>query len=233
MIGNRKTFNNNPSHLAALVLQSLAQSLLNIACIMGPPPSNIQKRRRKASSYAIPLRAIGQALEALPVEAFNLEIEGDDYLVRGWSKALVWDRLASQAGPNRDVPVVVEGLPNPLPLQEEFSGVQPSSAEMELRYSPEDVERLDEEGQERRNDPDEMPNGRSMSELLRAAGDYVDQRDARLMGISWRGQSISIVYETEEGRRELDVFSLSSMYDCWLHMCLRREAAASQVAARA
>lgn len=200
---------------------------------MGSPRSKIQKRRRQPSNYAIPLRAIGQGLEALQVGAFNLEIEGDDYLVRGWPKALMWDGLPSQAGANSDVPAAVEDLSDPLPPREEFSGVQRSSAEMELRYTPEDVEQLEREGQERRNNPHEMPDGHSMAELLRATGDYVEQRDARLLGISWRGQSISIVYETAEGRRELDVFSLSSMYDYWQLMCLRREAAAFQLAARA
>jgi hypothetical protein len=145
----------------------------------------------------------------------------------------MWDGVPLQAGSNSHVPLAVEDLSNPLPPQEEFSGVQPSSAEMKLRYTPEDVEQLEREGQERRSNPHEMPDGHSMAELLRAAGDYIDQRDARLLGISWRGQSISIVYETVEGRRELDVFSLSSMYDYWQVMCLRREAAAFQMAARA
>jgi hypothetical protein len=200
---------------------------------MGSLPSKIQKRRRKPPSYAIPLRAIGQGLETLQVGAFNLEIDGDDYLVRGWPKALMWDGLSSKAGPNSDVPVAVEDFSGPPPPREEFSGVQPSSAEMELRFTPGDIEQLEREGQERRSNPHETPDGHSMPELLRATGDYVEQRDARLLGISWRGQSISIVYETAEGRRELDVFSLSSMYDYWQLMCLRREAAAFQLAARA
>lgn len=200
---------------------------------MGSPPSNIQKRCRKASSYAIPLRAIGQALEALQVEAFNLEREGDDYLVRSWPKAILWEGLPSQAGPNDDVPAVGGSLSNSLPPREEFSGVRTSSAEMNLRYTPKDIEQLEREGQEKRSNPNKLPDGHSMSELLRAAGDYVEQREACLLGISWRGQSISIVYETAEGRRELDVFSLSSMYDYWQLLCLRREAAASQLAARA
>lgn len=149
---------------------------------MDSHPSNLPKVQEKTTTFALPLRAIGQALEALHIEAFDMEKEGDDYIVRCKSK----------------------------------------DSAFELRYTPEDVDRLEREGQARRHNPNGMADGHSMAELLRAAGDYVDWKDGRLLGISWQVQSVSIVYETVQGRRKLDVLTIPSMYDFWLAMFLRR-----------
>ena len=131
------------------------------------------------SDYARSLRAIGQALEVLHVEAFQMESRGDDYLVLG--------------------------------------GVT-----LQLRYTSEEIDRLEREGQARRRDPNGMPDGRSMSQLMRAVGAYLNHKGARLLRIFWLDQSVSLAYETAQGRQELDVRSLSSMYKFWVRMCGNR-----------
>lgn len=102
------------------------------------------------------------------------------------------------------------------------SGTEPHPTGFELRYTSEELKRLDQEARQRRREGYGIPNGHKMSELLRAAGDYVDQKKAKLLGISWQEQSIDIVYETAEGHRKLEVFNFPNMYDFWLLMQLRR-----------
>jgi hypothetical protein len=66
-----------------------------------------------------------------------------------------------------------------------------------------------------------------MSQLLRAAGGYVDQKGARFKALSWRDESVALVYETIQGRREFDAFKLDSMYEFWVRMSIRNTATAS------
>lgn len=190
--------------------------------------SNFPKVQENTATYALPLRAIGQALELMHIEAFELEKEGNDYVMRGRTKVLPWERLLPQDLSNNLVHLARGNAPSQPSEEKESSTGRPSSMALELRYTPEEIDRLHREGQASRRDSNKMPDGHSMSELLRATGDYVDQRGARLLGISWRYQSISIVYETAQGRRELDMLSLSSMYDFWLLMTIRKEATAPQ-----
>lgn len=168
------------------------------------------------ANYASPLRAIGQALEVLHIKSFDVELEGDDYLVRAKS-----ERSRRGGSPQEDIPDgdVQEG-------RKESSGIRSSNA-FQARYTPEDIERLEQEGQARRDNPNKKPDGHSMSQLLRAAGGYVDRKGARLKALSWRDESVAVVYETVQGRREFDAFRPDTMYDFWVRMSIRKTAAAS------
>ncbi len=169
------------------------------------------------ANYAIPLRAIGQALEVLHIKSFDMEIEGDDYLVRART-----ERSRREKSPQKGVPDSIA------PTEpEESSGIRSSSATFQLRYSPEDVERLEQEGQARRCATSKKPDGHSMSQLLRAAGGYVNRKGARFKALSWGDQSVTLVYETTQGRRELDAFRLDTMYDFWVRMSIRKGTTAS------
>lgn len=150
------------------------------------------------------------------MESFNMASEADCYLVQGWAEAspqysqrnslrALWGRLRGQHLGHQEPPEV-----------------PPSPVSIQLRYTVEDISRLEREGQARRRDSNLIPNGHSMSQLLRAVGGYVSRKPACLVAVSWRDQSVSIVYETAQGRRELDNFRLDSVYDLWVHMSLRR-----------
>src|SRR5262249_24994729 len=45
----------------------------------------------------------------------------------------------------------------------------------------------------------------------------------RLLGISWQDFSISVVVETTQGQRQIDVFRPDNVYDLWVRMYLRRD----------
>ncbi|MEE9605687.1 MAG: hypothetical protein V3V70_08955 [Candidatus Scalindua sp.] len=99
----------------------------------------------------------------------------------------------------------------------------PSYKTLELRYTPDDLNRLEREGQAKRCDPNQMPNARSTSQVLRATGAYVNDRYSRLLGVIWQNQSVRIMYETALGSQEVDEIKVSAMYDFWVRMYLRRD----------
>ena len=60
-------------------------------------------------------------------------------------------------------------------------------------------------------------------QLLRTVGAVIGQRRERLLGISWQDFSISVVVETTQGQRQIDVFRPDNVYDLWVRMYLRRD----------
>lgn len=84
-----------------------------------------------------------------------------------------------------------------------------SAPEIELRYAPEDLKRLEHEGRKRRRHPPKKPNFFTISQLLRLAGNYLDRVEGRLVKISWqkqadRIQSVTLQYEPLEEQRGED-----------------------------
>jgi hypothetical protein len=174
------------------------------------------------ANYAHPLRTIGQDLEALRVDSFEMEREGDDYLI--WSKVELppLENPASDVNKERSLRSMwrrMLGLPSEL---NEPPPPIPAPVDLELRYTPEDIERLEREGQHKRRDPHKMPDTYSLSQILRAVGTYVSRKGARLCSISMQNHSLNVQYETSGGSRNTEVLTVSSMYDFCVHMYMHR-----------
>ncbi|MGH7775360.1 MAG: hypothetical protein ACREQA_24305 [Candidatus Binatia bacterium] len=165
--------------------------------------------------YAQTLRAIGQSLELLHIESFDLESRGNDYLVRGKASA-----------PPRDIQEKVlwvfwrlkdrnpeQTWPSPQAVPEGFG----------LLYTPEQIDRLENKGRARRHDPHGMPDASSVSQILRATGAYLDAKGARPLGISRREQEVTVRYETTEGRGAMEEHALSFFHDFGSRMCGDRQ----------
>jgi len=75
-----------------------------------------------------------------------------------------------------------------------------TSMDLEKHCGPEDLEKLELEGKERRKMLPGPPNLLSLSQVLRLAGNYVDRLRGRLIRVSWQDQSdkiqsVTIQYE--------------------------------------
>jgi hypothetical protein len=166
-----------------------------------PPKSLItisQSEVSRSGRYARALRAIGHALEALQIDVFQLTCEEGNYLVRIKPRTLKdkWRRLLHYLFPHR------------FPA----AGV--------LIYTPEDVERLDQEGHSRRRHAGTNPN--RLTQGLRAIGFYVDLKNGRLLEI-WRNDEwMKVRYETAPGSCHTEEFNLSSLYTLFMQMYLKR-----------
>jgi hypothetical protein len=101
-----------------------------------------------------------------------------------------------------------------------------------LRYTPADIDRLDREGQAKRSDPSGMPDFRSLSQLLRAVGDYLEHKDARLLGVSRQAGVVPLVaieYKTEQRQLKEEEYLSSDLYDFCLRMYKQRSTTTSFV----
>jgi len=180
--------------------------------------------RISPADYSRHLRAIGQDLENLHLAAFNLECTGNAYLV--------WVRIDNQpdgANPlfrisrsrlqklwrNKLQPTVLG--------QEEPYALPSAQTGRRLRYSVQELDRIEREQRARRRHQSGTADGHSLSQLLRTIGDMIGQRRERLLGISWQELSVSTVVETAEGRKEIDVFRPDNLYDLWVRMFLHRD----------
>lgn len=172
--------------------------------------------------YAQSLRTIGQALESLRVEDFDLEVDGEAFVVRcsvPWSQ----EAIAEQ--------------PEQASLLQHVWGVLPPEStvdlnivitsrfratDVDLRYTTKDVDRLDEEGKAQRSDCPVALHAPTLSQFLRTLGAYVSQKPARLLKISRRDGSITIQYETAAGRKKDESLSADDLYDLWVWMTMKR-----------
>jgi hypothetical protein len=165
-----------------------------------------------STDFARRLRALGQALEKFSFSAFDLELSSGTYLVKGTATST--DNVKFSF--SRFVRELLRG-----------SGARATmtcaGSQVDQRFSPDEIERFDVRGRVRRQDAGKMPDPYSISQILRGAGSYLDNREvAQLMGISLRGKWVTVSYQTAQGRLERAQQDLEYFYDYWVKMYLRR-----------
>ncbi|MFQ5682046.1 MAG: hypothetical protein ACE5HC_02135 [Candidatus Binatia bacterium] len=157
---------------------------------------------KSSTFYNQALRAIGQALEAERMDAFDLRSSGDTYLVRG--------KPAKR---------------NPLQaLLQKWQGRDHREQESwQLSYSSADIARLEQLGRGNRREAHRLPDFYSQSSILRTLGAYLDMKGAQLLQVSRKELTIMILYRTNRGHPELEERSISSFYNLYLQMYQKRQ----------
>ncbi len=156
-------------------------------------------------SYAQSLRVIGQALEALSIDTFELEKRGEEYIVRvERSKSagkLSWEESFLKS------------------IAEKIWGSDDSAKEIAnpARFASSDVDRLEAEGRSKRGKPTAMPDTKNLSLGLRVLGDYLDGKEARDFAISWSTHLVTVSYDHKQ-----ESFTPQNLYDRGVNMYLRR-----------
>jgi hypothetical protein len=172
--------------------------------------------------YAQVLRAIGQALETLRVQSFELAPSGDDFVVRGTVASASASPSPDPA--NRHTLRVIWGSvndPENVAPPKLTVASEPFSA-VDLHYTVQDIERLESEGQARRQDPHRLADAASLSQVLRCMGAYLNQKCARLLKLAREDDILTLEYETSLGSLMKESFSPSGLYDLWVRMYLQR-----------
>jgi hypothetical protein len=172
--------------------------------------------------YAQLLRAIGQALEILHFGSFTMELTGGGFLVRG-SAATSTKQAEARAIRERIIKFVWEALPGERASDAEIEFAMTTwPAELDLRYTPKDMDRLEQQGKAKRQHVAGVPDVASLSQLLRTIGAYVAQKRARLVKITRFGEALAIEYDTVGGRRRQEEVSAASLYEFWAQLFLQR-----------
>ncbi len=162
-------------------------------------------------NFARQLRALGQALEKFSFSLFDIEIDNGVYFVVAKSSATEQRRRLSPLSAIRAF----------------FTGPDQSRTrpdrQVDLRFTPEEIANFDLHGKSRRQDAGNTPDPYSISQLLRGAGCYLDNRNvSQPVTISFAGRWITIRYETPDKQARNARHDLEYFYDCSVQMYLRR-----------
>lgn len=164
-------------------------------------------------SYADQLRALGQALETHDLLSFALQASGGDYLVRGSGRL-----------PRQEESAVLNRLRKTLawvPWQKRSAPSQ--SSEVVFQFPPERIRQLHREGRDQRVDGKRTPDPSRLSQVLRAAGRYLDRKSGvSLSEIIVEDRWVTFKYVTAEGRVEESKAGRDFLYDHSVKMYLRR-----------
>jgi hypothetical protein len=173
--------------------------------------------------YAQPLRAIGQALEVLNIQTFEMEPAVDGFFVRGTVPLASTDLLNDLSTPEK-LRVVWGNLPPETGTKPAPGNATQSSGSswVELLYTEKDVERLEEEGRARRVDGRRTADPSTLSQVLRCLGAYLNQKCARLLKVSREAETVFLEYETSLGTSMRETLSAGDVYDIWVRMYLQR-----------
>lgn len=146
------------------------------------------------------LSAIAQYLEILRLRAFELEKQGDFYIVRSEllteaHERILRNNLAEQGDPQSTHLTVGDGW---------------------LCYGPLDTARLNARELEKR-DNHGFEQTDKLAQLLSIVGDDLDSKKATAFKISWAPDSVSVNYETPTGVRERREFTIKKLQQLALY----------------
>lgn len=166
----------------------------------------------EASRYEITLRAIGQALEALGVETFELVLDGDSFIVYGGTDVSGFRRKVSTRKFR-----LFHKKPEKLPRRGFYiSG---------MRFRPSDIKRLDRQGRDIRIAPERFPETSSLAHALRMIGAHIDKTGLSLLAVVGNKGLFTVWHRTRSGEELKQIFTGANLYDLWVHLYKQRDGA--------
>jgi hypothetical protein len=167
-------------------------------------------------NFAQILRPVGQMLEPLQLESFSLKIEEAGVSVQAQK------REERAPPPGAEISLRVTWQLFRRKKTAAASEPQPSSGLLELHYTRDDIARMESEAQSRRQAAGGRPEAHALSQVLRAVGAFVDQKQGRLTSIKMAGQDITIEYDSALRQNLTEKFTVATLYDYWVKMYLKR-----------
>jgi hypothetical protein len=144
--------------------------------------------------HARVLRAIGQDLTELYPEKFEIERQGEDFVVRG---TCARSRLETET-PKPGRISLKEILAHDLTARAPES--KSDIASFTRTYDAEDVARIDATGNRRRTGGEKIPDIRSLGEILRTVGRVIEKEDGRLIKIVKDLRQVAFEYINRDGK---------------------------------
>jgi hypothetical protein len=161
--------------------------------------------------YQNTLRAIGQGIEKLGVESFDLETADNQVFIVSGIYREAKEAGAPNGGPKKSILTRIFNAAKDNyrqitgPRVFRFSGI---------RFTQSDIELLDRAGKASRSSwggrPMKSPT--SISYVLRAAGSFLDRRGSRFLRLSWRHDTLTVWHIEETGAEAQEIFSLQKLY---------------------
>ena len=154
---------------------------------------------KKQMSHARSLRVIGHALDTANVGKFQLETDGQNYIVKNFSSTEAGNWLLQRGMRSADHALLL--------------GLQQSAASGVLDFRPSIIASLDEQGRKQRRG-DSYPLAHEqvrLSHLLRSIGDFLDRKEASEFQIDWTTDAIFVEFESPGHESDLRKFTLAKL----------------------
>jgi len=180
---------------------------------------------KAANSYQRSLRAIGQGLEALCVEEFDLVAGNYHYLVEGRCKQIKSEEAAKKSNPLKEAFLFFTRNSKThsstrTPVKKLLSSFQFTG----LRITGKDIVRFERQGKAQSTNRAGTLDPQSISQAMRLAGAYLDHKKSRLLRISWRNQTLTLWHRNGFGVESKETFTPTNLYDLWVHQYKQRKA---------
>jgi hypothetical protein len=181
--------------------------------------------RHNTVDYEQILRAIGQGLEALSVEAFDLEVANDLFIIQATAIRSTAAKLnaAKLGGIRKAFLKICSSYKKRSPPQTAAGKLSAPPAVLQLQFTRTDIYNLEREGQALRSDWKGSPLAHSLPQVLRTVGWYIDQRQGRLHKIAHSGGSVSVSYTGSLEKEKIETLTLLQIYDMWVHLFKQRK----------
>ena len=190
-------------------------------------PSNLAQKIQTSASMGQELRTVGQGLELLDVEDFDLKTEGDGYFALAIPREPI--KTNETAGAVRKV---LQSAWRNVTRRNSFDDKLDEGAPGVFRvlFTPRGLLRLERVGRARRSaDSAGIPNLKKLAQVLRMVGEHLDARSGYLLKVSKRGDRIAFEYSTAARRHRTEEWKLSELYELWLNASKRRQELATIV----
>ena len=155
------------------------------------------------------LRIIGQSLEVAKLAAFELRMDGAEYVVTSDSLSTSGEWILRHALSQNN--------------HTDEGNVQ-SAMTRSVRFNSAALSRLDDQARKQRR-TDSAPNTQAysrLSQLLRALGDHLDRTEARAFHISWTPESVCVDSQSPDGQNDSRTFTTDKLQQLGSHARFRR-----------
>jgi hypothetical protein len=163
-------------------------------------------------TFAKSLRVIGQSLEIAKVSVFQLENDGQKYVVQSdsMSRTAEWIlryavRESEFSTPTRRPPASATPL-----------------AQKPVGFSNADIARLDTREAKRRREFSQTEPSAKLSHLLRVLGDHLDKSSARTFHIFWMSEAAIVDFRRADGLTDRQRFTFEKLREFNSSACRRR-----------
>lgn len=178
-----------------------------------------------AICYEHILRAIGQGLESLSLESFDLEVAEDTFSFRGIPR-----QKKSEKSPVTKLKAFKKAFleicyssRTPAPTETSDISFPGSSRLLRLQFTQADIDKLERDGQALRSDWERSPLSHSLPQVLRTVGWYVDQKKGQIHKVSKAADTVSVSYTGLLGTQKFEILTLVQIYDMWVHLYKQRK----------
>jgi hypothetical protein len=159
---------------------------------------------QNAHRHETDLRVIGQALETLGIDSFDLVLAGDNFVVQGGPESPP-PRKRPSAKPRLQLFRLKREKVKPQRTYFYISG---------MRFRDSDVLRLNRQAKDIRSSAEQCPDTQSLSHGLRMIGAHIDTKGGTLLRVIRQNQLFTVWYKGALGRESKETFTQTNLYDC-------------------